>query len=129
MLVPIKFVREDFENKYPHLPLSSDGAQLETEIASACRTIWLNVISNSTIPWQTRANVNALTEQQLEVLKDAAMEQFAYELDNGGTFARMSGYDSINNTMISKEEIRKRIIAPLAADVLRQNGFYYKGVM
>lgn len=128
MNIPITFEREEFENEYSHLPLPSDALQLENEIKSACRTVWLHIVTNSTLPWQKTADDNKLTEKQLDVLKTAAMEQYAYELDNGGSFARMSGYDSINNTMISKEDIRKRIISPLAEDLLKRNGFYYKGV-
>lgn len=128
MNIPITFEREDFENEYSHLPLPVNPLQLENEIKSVCRTLWLNIITNSTLPWQKTADDNKLTEKQLDVLKTAAMEQYAYELDNGGSFARMSGYDSINNTMISKEDIRKRIISPLAEDLLKRNGFYYKGV-
>ena len=126
--IPFSFEIEEFQNEYPHLPLASERAQTEMEIKSVCRTIWLSVINNSSLPWQLYANSNALSKQQLDILKTAAMEQYAYELDNGGSFARMSGYDSISNTMISKEDIRKRIIAPLAEDLLKRNGFYYKGV-
>lgn len=128
MNIPFIFEREDFENEYNHLPLTSDSRQLENEIKSACRTIWLYVITNSSLPWQYRASNNQLSAEQIKILKEAAMEQYAYELDNGGSFARMSGYDSINNTMISKEDIRKRIIAPMAEDLLKRNGFLYKGV-
>lgn len=128
MKIPITFEREDFQNEYPHLPLPSDGMQLDNEIKTACRTIWLHIVTNSTLPWQKLADDDALNTVQIDVLKTAAIEQYAYELDNGGSFARMSGYDSINNTMISKEDIRKRIIAPMAEDLLKRNGFYYKGV-
>lgn len=128
MKIPFTFKREEFENEYSHLPLPSDGLQLENDIKSACRTVWLHIVTNSTLPWQKLANDKQLTDEQIETLKDAAMEQYAYELDNGGSFSRMSGYDSINNTMISKEDIRKRIIAPMAEDLLKRNGFYYKGV-
>ena len=128
MNIPFSFEREDFENEYSHLPLPTDVKQLDNDIKSACRTIWLHIVTNSSIPWQRAADNDKLSEKQLDILKAAAMEQYAYELDNGGSFARMSGYDSINNTMISKEDIRKRIIAPIAEDLLKRNGFYFKGV-
>lgn len=68
-----------------------------------------------------------LKEKQREELWKAILEQAYYMLNNYDMFI-VSGFDPINNSTISIEEIRKRAFSSLARTILTNAGLRYRGI-
>lgn len=64
---------------------------------------------------------------QKKAFYEACLEQALY-LYQLGDHNLISGYDSINNSVISVDEIRKRAFSPLAKQILLNNGLLYRGI-
>lgn len=64
---------------------------------------------------------------QQEAFYEACLEQALY-LIGTGDMNLISGYDPINNTVVSIDEIRKRAISPLAKSILKSEGLLYNGL-
>ncbi len=68
-----------------------------------------------------------LTEKQQDLFYEACLEQALY-LYILGDMSLISGYDPINNTVVSIEEIRKRAMSPNAKQLLMSAGLLFRGV-
>ena len=72
-------------------------------------------------------NFDRIENAKKEAFYEACLEQALYLIVTGDTNL-MSGYDPINNSVISIDELRKRALSSLAKDILKVSGLLYRGL-
>lgn len=86
-----------------------------------------NFVEDYIKSYQPSFSSNSLTPSSQQRLKEAMMIQGVYVLLNG--YPEMySGYDSISNTVVNKDELDKRAMSPIAKRKLLTGGFLYRGL-
>lgn len=69
-----------------------------------------------------------LSDFENDRLDEATIEQAKYLIANGGDIGNMSGFDPVNNSFISRDEIEKRVLSARAEQALRRTKYFARGL-
>lgn len=89
---------------------------------NACQTIWDFIAVNSTVDW----SAETLSDYQIASLREAAMEQAAFVINNGGDISRWAGI-GIDGSIAPFDPVKYEL-APKARQILTRSGFLYRGL-
>jgi len=87
----------------------------------------LMLVETEVRTYNKRFDYKSVSQPQKDAFYNACLEQALY-LYLLGDMSLISGYDPINNTVISIEEIRKRATSPIAKQILLNDGLLYRGI-
>jgi hypothetical protein len=77
--------------------------------------------------YNKRFDYQLVSQAQKDAFYEACLEQALY-LYILGDMSLISGYDPINNSVISIDEIRKRAMSPISKQILLNAGLLYRGL-
>jgi len=123
------FTKNEFQQKHGYsldkvVPDDHDpGSKVTRFISRVCERIITHVEKQMS---GSRFDREELTEKQVQILNQAAMEEAVSVIENGD-ISRLSGFDAISGQMISQDELIARRICREAKEILEAK-IIYRGI-